>query len=101
MINVSLNFAEIKIANGAEYLINPVNATIGFNFETMTQEQFIDWKEECSARLYDITVVRVPSADAKQRGATLLGRLRNRYGFDCEVERVQKLSPLGDSKNAN
>jgi hypothetical protein len=101
MIKVSLTFNEVTIADGSQYLVNPIQATNGFNFETMTPEQFIDWKEDCAMRLYDLTIVRVPSEEAKQNGSSLLGRLQNRYGFDCNVERVQTLSNLGDSNNAN
>ena len=100
MIKVSLTFTEIKISTGAEFLVNPIQATSGFNFETMTEDDFLDWKEDNVEHYFDLTVVRIPSKEAKEKGATLLARLHNRFGGDCEVERIEKLSYLG-SNNAN
>ncbi len=100
MIKVSLSFEEVTIANGTQYLVNPVQATCGFNFETMTADDFLTWKEDNAEQYFDLTVVRVPSAEARKNGATLLGRLHNRFGGDCEVERIKTLSYLGKN-NAN
>ena len=100
MIRVSLTFAEVKLQDGSEYLVNPIQATNGFDFTTMTQDDFLVWKQDNVEHYFDLTVVRVPSDEAKSNGATLLGRLHNRFGGDCEVERIKTLSYLG-TDNAN
>ena len=99
MIEVTIKFKEITIADGTKYLVTPpVAVPTDFDFSTIKDWiHFKDWiAEEWENNLYDMSYIRVPNAEGKKNGATTLGRIQTRYGTDCEVKRVTDVNWLGE-----
>ena len=94
MIEVTIKFKEITIADGTKYLVSPpVAIPTDFDFSTIEDNNhFKDWiNEEWENNLYDMNYIRVPNATtggSNINGATALESIQMRYGSDCEVKRV-------------